>query len=104
LEALTRNLNQIALENRENLRGAIYSIRVLADNLNRTLPKTIENIDRLAVALEGIASENRKDIREVVQNLRELSQGIKTEFPELAKILTNFLKTLTLLFQKTGKT
>jgi phospholipid/cholesterol/gamma-HCH transport system substrate-binding protein len=66
----------------------------LADNLNRTLPKTIENIDRLAVALEGIASENRKDIREVVQNLRELSQGIKTEFPELVKNLNELSKNL----------
>jgi len=94
LEVLTRNLNQIAFENRENLRGAIYSIRVLADNLNRTLPQTIENIDRLAVALEGIASENRKDIREVVQNLRELSQGIKTEFPELVKNLNELSKNL----------
>ncbi|MCX8060744.1 MAG: MlaD family protein, partial [Aquificaceae bacterium] len=91
LQELSYTLNLIAQENRESLKGAVHNVNLLAYNLNRSLPKTIESIDRLARSLEQVTSENRQELKETVTNLRDLSRELKTTLPELSRNLNAIL-------------
>ncbi len=86
LEATSREIRNLVVENRASLNSTIANFEAASGALARELPRLAAQMNRTLSQIEGLVTENRGGVTESLSNIREVTDRLQTSVDNFNQI------------------
>lgn len=86
LEATSREIRMLVIENRANLAATIGNFEQASATLARELPRLADQMNRTLAQIETLVADNRGNVSESLSNIREVTDRVQTSVDNLNQI------------------
>lgn len=86
LEATSREIRMLVIENRANLSATIGNFQQASATLARELPRLAEQMNHTLAQIETLVADNRGNVSDSLANIREVTDRVQTSVDNLNQI------------------